>query len=174
MTLTSKIISGILSFVMMFSPFGFAGEKSEGENETGGVKQVTVAQSGGDFATLEEDAPLSRASADGRGFAASKGVANAVVNAIKRIDPDKEVLVESADGLQNCKKMLQLAKAGKYNGYLLEGMACPGGCIAGAGTIQPIKKSSAAVNSMMQEATFKECSDTVYKERLKALEQLDL
>lgn len=129
---------------------------------------------GVDFATLEEDAPLSRASADGRGFAASKGVANAVVNAIKRIDPDKEVLVESADGLQNCKKMLQLAKAGKYNGYLLEGMACPGGCIAGAGTIQPIKKSSAAVNTMMQEATFKECSDTVYKERLKALEQLDL
>ena len=126
------------------------------------------------FATLEEDAPLSRASADGRGFAASKGVANAVVNAIKRIDPDKEVLVESADGLQNCKKMLRLAKAGKYNGYLLEGMACPGGCIAGAGTIQPIKKSSAAVNTMMQEATFKECSDTVYKERLKALEQLDL
>lgn len=129
---------------------------------------------GVDFATLEEDAPLSRASADGRGFAASKGVANAVVNAIKRINPDKEVLVESADGLQNCKKMLQLAKAGKYNGYLLEGMACPGGCIAGAGTIQPIKKSSAAVNTMMQEATFKECSDTVYKERLKALEQLDL
>jgi iron only hydrogenase large subunit-like protein len=31
--------------------------------------------------------------------------------------------------------MLMLAKAGKYNGYLLEGMACPGGCIGGAGTI---------------------------------------
>ena len=28
--------------------------------------------------------------------------------------------------------MMQLAAAGKYNGYLLEGMACPGGCIAGA------------------------------------------
>lgn len=129
---------------------------------------------GVDFATLEEDEPLARASADGRGFAASRGVANAVVKAIKRIDPDKEVLVESADGLQNCKKMLQLAKAGKYNGYLLEGMACPGGCIAGAGTIQPIKKSNAAVATMMKEATFEECSDTVYKERLKALEQLDL
>ena len=24
--------------------------------------------------------------------------------------------------------MLMLAKAGKLNGYLLEGMACPGGC----------------------------------------------
>ena len=28
-----------------------------------------------------------------------------------------------------------LAKAAKYNGYLLEGMGCPGGCIGGAGTI---------------------------------------
>lgn len=30
--------------------------------------------------------------------------------------------------------MLLLAKAGKKNGCLIEGMACPGGCIAGAGT----------------------------------------
>ena len=27
-----------------------------------------------------------------------------------------------------------LAKLGKENGCLIEGMACPGGCIAGAGT----------------------------------------
>ena len=32
--------------------------------------------------------------------------------------------------------MLMLAKAGKLNGYLLEGMACPGGCVAGAGTLR--------------------------------------
>ena len=41
--------------------------------------------------------------------------------------------------LDECRKMMQMAKAGKYNGYLLEGMACPGGCVGGAGTIQPIK-----------------------------------
>ena len=46
---------------------------------------------------------------------------------------------------------MQLAKAGKYNGYLLEGMACPGGCVAGAGTMQAIKKSQAAVNMYAQE-----------------------
>ena len=37
--------------------------------------------------------------------------------------PDKEVKIASAEGLANCKKMLMMAKAGKYNGYLLEGMA---------------------------------------------------
>ena len=28
---------------------------------------------------------------------------------------------------------MTMAKAGKYNGYLLEGMGCPGGCINGGG-----------------------------------------
>ena len=32
--------------------------------------------------------------------------------------------------------MLKLAQAGKRDGYLLEGMACPGGCVGGGG--QPI------------------------------------
>ena len=43
-----------------------------------------------------------------------------------------EVKIASAQGLADCKKLLMLAKAGKYNGYLLEGMGCPGGCIGGA------------------------------------------
>ena len=74
----------------------------------------------------EEEVPLNEGTGAGRGFAVSGGVANAVVEAIKRIDPDREVKVAYAEGLDNCKKMLMLAKAGKYNGYLLEGMACPG------------------------------------------------
>ena len=89
-----------------------------------------------DFASLPEEEPLTQASSNGRGFAVSGGVAAAVVKAVKRMDPDREVKVVSANGLRECKKMLMAAKAGKYNGYLLEGMACPGGCIAGAGTVQ--------------------------------------
>lgn len=86
---------------------------------------------GVDWTEIPEGEPLFRASADGRGFAVSGGVAQAVVHAVRRIDPEREVKVVNAEGLQNCKKMLQMAKAGKYNGYLLEGMACPGGCVAG-------------------------------------------
>lgn len=52
-------------------------------------------------------------SSDGRGFAASGGVAAAVVKAVKRMDPDREVKVVSANGLQECKKMMMAAKAGK-------------------------------------------------------------
>ena len=60
-------------------------------------------------------------------------VNNAVANKIKEWHPDMEVKIASAQGLADCKKLLMLAKAGKYNGYLLEGMGCPGGCIGGGG-----------------------------------------
>ena len=50
-----------------------------------------------------------------------------------------------AEGLAECKKTLALAKAGKMNGCLIEGMGCPGGCIAGAGTNLPLNKAAAKV-----------------------------
>ena len=51
-------------------------------------------------------------------------------------------------------------------------MACPGGCIAGAGTIQPIKKTAASLEKMKKEATFEECMDTRYEAKLSDLEKL--
>ena len=55
---------------------------------------------------------------------------------------------------------------------LLEGMACPGGCVAGAGTIQPIKKTVTSLELMKKQAEFEECMDTKYEEMLPKLEQL--
>ena len=49
--------------------------------------------------------------------------------------------IEHAEGLAECKKTLTLAKAGKMNGCLIEGMGCPGGCVAGAGTNIPVAKA---------------------------------
>ena len=124
-----------------------------------------------DFASLPnnpEDA-FNNASADARGFAASGGVAQAVVNAIKKMDPDREVKVMSAQGLADCKKMMMMAKAGKYNGYLLEGMACPGGCIAGAGTLADPARSAMMLNKYKAQATMKTAADTPYKDTLDKL-----
>ncbi len=125
-----------------------------------------------DFSKLEESADSMReASSDGRGFAVSGGVAEAVVNCIKELYPDKEVKVASAEGLDNCKKLLSLAKLGRYNGYLLEGMACPGGCVAGAGTVQPIKKSVAAVNIQKKSSPYAHALESDYKDLLEQLEE---
>ena len=97
---------------------------------------------------------FNNASADGRGFAVSGGVAQAVVNVIKKEDPTREVKVVSAQGLAECKKMMQLAAAGKYNGYLLEGMACPGGCINGGG--QPYHRGNEELLKRRAEALYAE------------------
>ena len=110
----------------------------------------------------EEEVPLAEGTGAGRGFAVTGGVAGAVVDAIHRLDPDREVKLASAEGLDDCRKMLILAKAGKYNGYLLEGMACPGGCVAGAGTIQPVAKSAAAINRYSREAERQNAMDSGY------------
>jgi iron only hydrogenase large subunit-like protein len=124
------------------------------------------------FDELEEGDTLRRASSDGFGFAISGGVAQAVVNHIKRVDPDREVKIVKAEGLDECKKMMKKAAAGEYNGYLLEGMACPGGCIAGAGTLQPINKSTYSVGVAMKEAPVQNAVDSQYADILPHLERI--
>ena len=121
-----------------------------------------------DFTNLPDDPAeaFNDASADGRGFAVSGGVAQAVVNAIHKMDPDREVKVVSAQGLADCRKMMMMAKAGKYNGYLLEGMACPGGCIAGAGTLADPAKSAVMLTKYKAEAPMKNALDNEYKDSL--------
>ena len=120
---------------------------------------------------MSENSALSSASSDARGFAMSGGVAAAVVNAIHRIDPTREVKVAHADGLEECKKLLLMAKAGKYDGYLLEGMACPGGCVAGAGTLQPVDKSQRAVGKFCDCAQYTCAMDTKFMEYLPLIEK---
>ena len=124
-----------------------------------------------DMASIQEEPVLSETSTDGRNFAVSGGVAKAVVNCVNEMYPGREVKVVSAQGLADCRKMLQLAKAGKYNGYLLEGMACPGGCVAGPGTMQPINKSTAAVNMYARKAVNEYATTTEYLPELEKLEE---
>ena len=120
---------------------------------------------------INPDDEFSTGTSAGRGFAVTGGVAAAVKEAIKEIDPDREVLVEHADGLRECRKMLLMAKTGKYNGYLLEGMGCPGGCVAGAGTITPVKKSTAAVTKYAKDATVKSVSESAAVKRLHEVQE---
>ena len=123
-----------------------------------------------DLATIQEDPDgVNDASADGRNFAVSGGVAQAVVNVIRERFPERDIQVASAEGLQECRKLMTGAVAGKYPGYLLEGMACPGGCVAGAGTMQPILRSKTAVNQYARQAKHKTSNET---EHIKELDKL--
>ncbi|MBR2482218.1 MAG: iron hydrogenase, partial [Oscillospiraceae bacterium] len=128
-----------------------------------------------DFKTIEFDPEdtLDEGSAMARGFAVSGGVAAAVVEAVKHIAPETEVKVQYADGLRECRKMLTIAKTGKFNGYLLEGMACPGGCVAGAGTIRPVKESAKNVENFKKEAVEVSTTASPFLDRLEEVEERD-
>ena len=47
---------------------------------------------------------------------------------------------------------MTIAKTGKMDGSLIEGMACPGGCVAGAGTNIPINRATAEVKKFVKNS----------------------
>ena len=110
-------------------------------------------------------------SAAGRGFAVGGGVAAAVAQLIGEREPGKTIPIEYGDGLRECRKMLMLAKAGKYNGYLLEGMGCPGGCVAGAGTIRPVKTATNRVAAYQAAATCKSPLEDPERDMLEKIQE---
>ena len=124
-----------------------------------------------DFEAIPESDVLNEGTAAGRGFAVSGGVAGAVENIIHQTHPDVEVKTARAEGLRECRKLMTLAKAGKYNGYLLEGMACPGGCVAGAGTLLPVDLAAKVVGRYQNEAKRESPMDSDYKDQGKSLEE---
>ena len=117
-----------------------------------------------DFATIEAGEPMNEGTAAGRGFAVSGGVAGAVEKLIHETNPDLEVKTARAEGLRECRKLMTMAKAGKYNGYLLEGMACPGGCVAGAGTILPVDLAAKVVGRYQSEAKSESPLESPYRD----------
>ncbi len=123
-----------------------------------------------DFAAIEGSIPLNEGTAAGRGFAVAGGVAGAVEKLIKEQHPEVEVKTARAEGLRDCRKLMALAKAGKYNGYLLEGMACPGGCVAGAGTLLPVDLAAKVVGRYQTEADTTSPLESAYRDRGESLD----
>ena len=108
-----------------------------------------------DFANYEKIADENEATGAGRGYAVSGGVASAIEKCIKEYYPQADVQIEHAEGLEECKKILLLAKLGKKNGCLIEGMGCPGGCIAGAGTNISVEKAAEEVKKFVEQSAEK-------------------
>ena len=115
-----------------------------------------------DWATIPESEGLNEGTGAGRYFAVSGGVAKAVTDLAEKENPGLKIQTARAEGLRDCRKLMTLAKAGKYKGYLLEGMACPGGCIAGPGTNLPVDKAAKFVEKYSKEANFACPTESAY------------
>ena len=95
---------------------------------------------------------MNDATGAGRGYAVAGGVAGAIEKCIAKYYPDTQMNIQHVEGLEDCRKILLLAKMGRLNGALIEGMGCPGGCVAGAGTNIPINKAAALVKKTVESS----------------------
>ena len=118
-----------------------------------------------DFDTIEEADVLNEGTGAGRNFAVAGGVAKAVTDLVHQTHPELEIHTARAEGLRDCRKLMALAKAGKYDGCLLEGMGCPGGCVAGPGTILSVDKATKFVQKYVGEARTASPTESPYRHR---------
>ena len=86
---------------------------------------------------------------------------------------DLNVRVAIAHGLGNARALLDSIRNGEAEYDFIEIMACPGGCIAGAGTLRPIEQSHKEVEAFSSEACFTCANDTPYMEYLPLIEEKD-
>ena len=91
----------------------------------------------------------------GRIFARCGGLAAAVEEALKEQGiTDFKLNAVSCDGIAECKDALHRKKHGRLEANFIEGMACIGGCIGGAGCL-----THAAQNRMLVERYGKDAGD---------------
>ncbi|MGN1160775.1 MAG: 4Fe-4S dicluster domain-containing protein [Candidatus Fimenecus sp.] len=114
-----------------------------------------------DITTLDEDV-LDNASYFGRIFARSGGLADAVKQGLKEHGiEDFEYKPVACDGIEECRMALLKASKGVLPGNFIEGMACVGGCIGGAGCLTHGEKNKAEVDKYGMEAYEKTISDAI-------------
>lgn len=111
-----------------------------------------------DLTTLEEDV-LDNASYYGRIFARSGGLSDAVVEALKEQGSDFEVKAAVCDGIEACKIALLKKSKNVLPENFIEGMACIGGCIGGAGCLTHGDKNKKEVDKYGMEAFEKKIKD---------------
>lgn len=115
-----------------------------------------------DVSHLEEDV-LDNASYYGRVFARSGGLSVAVGEALKEQNIDFEARCAVCDGIDACKMALLKANKGVLPENFIEGMACTGGCIGGAGCLTHGAKDAGEVDRYGREALEKTIRDALPK-----------
>ena len=113
-----------------------------------------------DITTLGEDV-LDNASYFGRIFARSGGLSDAVAQGLKEQDIDFDLKAVPCDGIEACRTALLKLNKGILDGNFIEGMACIGGCIGGAGCLTHGEKNKAEVDKYGREALEKTIGDAI-------------
>ncbi|MDR1638091.1 MAG: 4Fe-4S dicluster domain-containing protein [Clostridiales bacterium] len=113
-----------------------------------------------DIATLEPEA-LDNASYFGRIFARSGGLSEAVAQALKERNIDFDLKPIPCDGIEECRTACMKAARNILPANFIEGMACVGGCIGGAGCLTHGEKNRREVDKYGREALEKKIGDAI-------------
>ena len=111
-----------------------------------------------DITTLPEDV-LDNASYFGRIFARSGGLSDAVAEGLKEQNIDFDLKPCVCDGIEACRMALLKKSKNVLDANFIEGMACLGGCIGGAGCLTHGEKNKAEVDKYGREAYEKTIAD---------------
>lgn len=109
---------------------------------------------------LEEDV-LDNASYYGRIFARSGGLSDAAAQGIKEQNIDFELKPVICNGIEECRTALMKKSKNVLDGNFIEGMACVGGCIGGAGCLTHGVKDKAEIDKYGKEALEKTMTDAI-------------
>ena len=113
-----------------------------------------------DITTLGEGV-LDNASYFGRIFARSGGLSDAVAQGLKEQNIDFDLKAIACDGIEECRLALLKKSKNVLDGNFIEGMACIGGCIGGAGCLTHGEKNRTDVDKYSKEAAEKSITDAV-------------
>ncbi len=113
-----------------------------------------------DVKSLPSD-EVDHASYFGRIFARSGGVSEAVKEGLKESGSEFELKALPCNGIDECKRALMLAKRGILPNNFIEGMACVGGCINGAGCLNHGDRNKNATDDYGKKAKNQEISSAL-------------
>lgn len=114
-----------------------------------------------DITQLQEDV-LDNASYFGRIFARCGGLSDAVAEGLKENGiTDFELKACACDGIEECRQALLKKKVNRLDANFIEGMACVGGCIGGAGCLTHGEKNRTEVDKYGKEAMEKTIRDAI-------------
>ena len=114
--------------------------------------------------TDEHDKVREYSSEAGRIYARTGGVSEAVKATLARLNPNREITLEAqkADGVPNCKAMIDDLVNGRTTANFFEGMGCFGGCSGGPKSLLQKELVRDNVNEYAKEARFKTPLDNPY------------
>jgi iron only hydrogenase large subunit-like protein len=111
-----------------------------------------------------EESEKDHSSRSGRIYARTGGVSEAVSLTLERIRPDRRIKIRTrqADGIADCRELINDIISGRISANFYEGMGCSGGCVGGPRAVLPHEEGRVNVEEYGDDASYSTPIDNPY------------